>query len=52
MKLIRQYKGGFAIYRRYFRYCGKNVRIIFDLARYNRIPVIAEGVRAKTLRVN
>lgn len=28
---------------------GKTVHIIFDLARYNRIPVIAEGVRAKTL---
>ena len=33
---------------------GKIVRIIFDLARYNRIPVIAEGVeeRRRCARIN
>mgnify|MGYP002658323166 FL=1 len=30
-----------------FGTAGKIVRIIFDLARYNRIPVIAEGVESE-----
>ncbi len=33
-----------------FGTAGKIVRIIFDLARYNRIPVIAEGVESERSR--
>ncbi len=36
-----------------FGTAGKIVRIIFNLARYNRIPVIAEGVESEAFaRIN